>query len=209
MKCIMATIRKVVARSSKLHYALAIFVVLDIILVWTNVVLSKRVWGLAQEKRLIGYQTGTIRLEQNLINQRLLDVTLFDHLGAGRKLSSCLNGRKVYIFFFFSPEDCLNCLREETDELNKVASKPGALVTGVAVGSTSNDLAHLSLETVKPGFPIFFMQGTKFLANMEYQPTPVILLIDSDLRIVFAYLSEPNNSSKRENFYNLLRYMLP
>ncbi|MGC8898657.1 MAG: hypothetical protein ACP5ON_10560 [Bacteroidota bacterium] len=200
---------KIFARLRTIHYLVVLLVALNVVFAERSIFFLKRVQNLVREKKIIEYETSTIRLEQNLMNQRLLDVTLFDHFGVERKLSSCLNGKKVYILFFFSFEDCLNCLREETDELNKIASRPDALVIGVAVGGPSNDLAPWLLETVKPAFPIFFMQGTKFLANVESQPTPAALLIDTDLRIVFAYLSEPNNSSKRENFYNLLRYMLP
>jgi hypothetical protein len=129
--------------------------------------------------------------------------TKFDGQALRRLFGDSRRERALTLFCFFSMHGCSSCLMEESAQWER-ASKEAQVVNiePVCIDSIVQDAYRFKLA-IPSSLPCSWLDPRKMA--MPRRGTPYALLVDENATVIWAYLAEIQNASKRESFYAKLR----
>lgn len=149
-------------------------------------------------------------VEWSLSGKKLINLRLAEIEGSRETdLYSEIEKSKRVIIMFMAQESCLNCIRDEIDELNQISNLRNSKILGIVMVKSSGLDSAVFVDNIKrmdSKFPIFIDLDKKSFVNDVFRTC--VMVTDENKEIFLAYLPLPGNKIKRESFYKLLRYLL-
>jgi len=194
-----------------IHLYLIIFllILLNIFQVIRNLVLVKQIDKAIEVNKILEglFENNEMEWEfsgKKLDNLRLVEIK---SLRETSLYSEAQRSERV-IVMFISQESCLNCIRDEIDELNSISNLENSKILGIVmVKGFGLDSAVFvdNIKRISSKFPIFILLDKNFFIYDIFRTC--IVVVNENKEIFLTYIPVPGDKTKRYSFYKLLKHL--